>query len=52
WSYKLITSRIRTQILTDINENIINVSNSQLYCVALDGGYTLFIKQFESFCKN
>ncbi|KAI9491828.1 hypothetical protein BDB00DRAFT_766343, partial [Zychaea mexicana] len=21
-------------------------------CVAVDGGYTLFIKQFESFCKN
>jgi hypothetical protein len=74
WSYKLKTSGIRTQVLVDINENIINVSDSQLCgissdggmflnmklyktikkqdCVALDGGYTLFIKQFETFCKN
>ena len=74
WSYKLKSSGIRTQVLIDINENIINVSesllcgissdggmmlNMKLYnkiyqqdCIAVDGGYTLFIKQFENLCKN
>ncbi|KAI7855838.1 hypothetical protein BDC45DRAFT_412877, partial [Circinella umbellata] len=51
WSYKFKTSGIRTQVLGDINENIISVSDKQ-DCIALDGGYTLFIKQFENFCNN
>lgn len=64
----------RTQVLCDINEMVINLSNSQLCgnssdggmflnmkiynkikeqdIIALDGGYTLFIKQFETLCKN
>jgi hypothetical protein len=71
---KLKSSGIRTQVLININEMAINLSNSELCgissdggmflnmklynkikeedCVALDGGYTLFIKQFENFCKN
>lgn len=74
WSYKLKSSGIRTQVLIDINENVISVSesllcgvssdggmmlNMKLYnkikdqdCVAIDGGYTLFIKQFETLCIN
>lgn len=74
WSYKLKSPGIRTQVLVDINEMVINVSESELCgsssdggmflnmklykkikeqdCVALDGGYTLFIKQFENLCKN
>lgn len=74
WSYKLKSAGIRTQVLCDINEMVINLSNSQLCgnssdggmflnmkiynkikeqdIIALDGGYTLFIKQFETLCKN
>lgn len=74
WSYKLKSAGIRTQVLIDINEMAINLSNSQLCgnssdggmflnmklynkikeqdIVALDGGYTLFIKQFETLCQN
>ncbi|KAI8053623.1 hypothetical protein BDF21DRAFT_468333 [Thamnidium elegans] len=74
WSYKLKSSGIRTQVLIDINEMVLSLSDSQLCgnssdsgmflnmklynkikeqdCVALDGGYTLFIKQFENLCKD
>jgi hypothetical protein len=74
WSYKLKSAGIRTQVLIDINEMAISLSNSQ-FCgnssdggmflnmklynkikkqdiVALDGGYALFIKQFETLCQN
>jgi len=74
WSYKLKSSGIRTQVVSDINDMVIYVSysdlcgksndgsmflNMKLYnkilkqdCVAIDGGYTLFIKQFEDLCNN
>lgn len=74
WSYKLKTSGLRTQVLSDINNMVIAVSNSELCgvssdggmflnmkiynkidkrdVVAVDGGYTLFIKQFEELCDN
>jgi len=74
WSYKLKTSGLRTQVLADINNMVIAVSNSELCgvssdggmflnmkiynkinkrdVIAIDGGYTLFIKQFENLCKN
>lgn len=74
WSYKLKSAGLRTQVLTDINNFIISVSES-LLCgissdggmflnmkiynkidkrdvIAVDGGYTLFINQFEKFCEN
>jgi hypothetical protein len=74
WSYKLKTSDLRTQVLADINNMVINVSNSELCGVSsdggmflnmkiynkidicdvveVDGGYTLFIKQFEELCNK
>jgi hypothetical protein len=74
WSYKLKTSGLRTQVLTDINNFVIAVSNSELCgvssdggmflnmklynkinkrdVVAIDGGYTLFINQFEILCRK
>jgi hypothetical protein len=74
WSYKLKAAGIRTQVLTDINNFIVHVSDSQLCGVssdggmflnmklynkmdkrdvmAIDGGYTLFINQFEKLCEN
>ena len=74
WSYKLKTSGLRIQVLADINNMIINVSNSELCgvssdggmflnmkiynridirdVVAVDGGYTLFIEQFEELCNK
>lgn len=75
WSYKLKTSGLRTQVLSDINDMVIAVSKSELCgvssdggmflnmklynkvnkrdVIAVDGGYTLFIKQFEDLCiKN
>ena len=74
WSYKLKTAGLRTQVLSDINNMVINVSKSELCgissdggmflnmklynkidkrdVIAVDGGYSLFIKQFEDLCKN
>ena len=73
-SYKLKSSGIRTQVISNINDMIIYVSysdlcgtsndgsmflNMKLYnkifkqdCVAVDGGYTMFIKQFKDLCNS
>lgn len=44
WSYKLKSAGIRTQVLIDINEMAINVSNSQLCGNSSDGGMFLDMK--------
>jgi hypothetical protein len=79
WPYKLKTRSLRTQVLANINNNmVINISNSELCgvrckfrwrhgmflnmkvynkinirdIVVVDGGYILFIKQFEKLCNK
>ncbi|KAI7847915.1 hypothetical protein BDC45DRAFT_451082, partial [Circinella umbellata] len=46
FSYKLKKPGCRTYIICDINEMILWVSNSEFYCVAMNGGYSLFLNQF------
>ena len=74
YSYKLKGSGLRTQIVTDMNQMILYISNSEkcgigndgtmfinmkLYnkihignCIAMDGGYNLFINQFKEQSLN
>ncbi|EIE77035.1 hypothetical protein RO3G_01739 [Rhizopus delemar RA 99-880] len=51
YSYKFKKSGVRTQIICDMNEIVLFVSN-KYDCIAFDGGYNYYVEEFLEKCEN